>query len=407
MSFLNPIWLWGLTGLAIPIGIHMLSRKEGKVIRVGSVRYLQESASAQFSSLRLNEIVLLVLRCFILACVVFFLAGLNLNINTRNKWLLLEPRIEKHISKSILDSLKKAGYEKRYLQKGFPGEVISDSVINYWQLGEQLSEKDVDAIVFSYNRSENFYGKRVSKPENIQWITVEPPDTSLISVAVSLANNSVWTRKAFVHEYQTTYLTEIHSPTDIGPVSLTEPADTIRIFIHYSPTFEKDARILQACLLTLKTISPNPISIVASTKLRDANYNWMFWLSKENLPAQKENIISFVDLEDSNLPILLFRNEISKGDSRIKTRWTITSRLTEAIVIKEKLIFDIAKLILISPRQPRGSKAVLAEQMLWSRQDNGDKKLPDEKNSGIGVLLVALIFSLLLIERSLSYKRMI
>ena len=407
MSFLNPIWLWGLTGLAIPIGIHMLSRKEGRIIQIGSVRHLQEYASAQFSSFRLNEIVLLILRCFILACVVLFLAGLNLNINTRSKWLVLEPRTEKDISKFILDSLEKAGYEKRYLLDGFPRELDSDSVISYWQIAEQLSTKDVDAIVFSYNRSENFYGKRIPKPENIHWITVEPSDTSLISAAVRLANNSVWTRKAVVHEYQTTLLTETHSPMDIGSVPLTETADTISIFIHYSPAFEKDARILQACLLTLKTISPNPILIVASTKLSNGNFNWMFWLSKDNLPAQKENIISLVDLQDSNMPILLFRSEISKGDPRIKTRWILTSRLTEEIVITEKLIFEIAKLILVSPQQPLGSKAVMAEQMLWSKQDNGDKKLLDEKKSHTDIILVVLIFSLLLIERSLSYKRMI
>ena len=32
MGLLNPTWLWGLAGLAIPVAIHLLSRKDMRVI---------------------------------------------------------------------------------------------------------------------------------------------------------------------------------------------------------------------------------------------------------------------------------------------------------------------------------------------------------------------------------------
>ena len=63
MRFVNPLLLWSLAGLVIPLGIHLLSRKEGKVLRLGSLRHVQETSTQQFKGIRLNEIVLLMLRC--------------------------------------------------------------------------------------------------------------------------------------------------------------------------------------------------------------------------------------------------------------------------------------------------------------------------------------------------------
>ncbi|NBP69377.1 MAG: hypothetical protein EBU52_11590, partial [Cytophagia bacterium] len=48
ITFSNPAMLWSLLGISIPIAIHLLSRKEGKVIPLGSIRYLEESPSQQF-----------------------------------------------------------------------------------------------------------------------------------------------------------------------------------------------------------------------------------------------------------------------------------------------------------------------------------------------------------------------
>src|SRR5688572_16517864 len=98
MYFSNPIWLWALTGIAIPIGIHLLNRKEGKIILIGSLRHLQESPTARFRHIRLNEILLLILRCLLLILIVMLLAGLQLaSLNTENKkWLIVEKGIEKN-----------------------------------------------------------------------------------------------------------------------------------------------------------------------------------------------------------------------------------------------------------------------------------------------------------------------
>ncbi|MBP9924506.1 MAG: BatA domain-containing protein, partial [Cyclobacteriaceae bacterium] len=74
IQFAQPIFLWALTALAIPIGIHLLSRKEGKVVKMGSLRHLRETSTQQFKGIKLNELLLLALRCLLIILFVGLLA---------------------------------------------------------------------------------------------------------------------------------------------------------------------------------------------------------------------------------------------------------------------------------------------------------------------------------------------
>src|SRR3990170_3855302 len=140
MQFLNPIWLWGLTGILIPIGIHLLSRKEGRTIKIGSVRHLEDSRTKQFKSLRLNEILLLALRCLLIITLVFLLSGLHLKEIEKKglRWVLIEKGLEHEPEfSSLIDSLQRNGFDMKILAPGFPD--LKDSIqnaepINYWNL---------------------------------------------------------------------------------------------------------------------------------------------------------------------------------------------------------------------------------------------------------------------------------
>jgi hypothetical protein len=78
IQFAQPIFLWALTALAVPIGIHLLSRKEGKVVKMGSLRHLRETSTKQFKGIKLNELLLLALRCLLIILFVSLLAGLSM-----------------------------------------------------------------------------------------------------------------------------------------------------------------------------------------------------------------------------------------------------------------------------------------------------------------------------------------
>jgi hypothetical protein len=143
MELINPIWLWGLAGLLIPIGIHLLSRREGKIIKIGSIRHIEETNSKQFKSIRLNELVLLLLRCLIITILVLFLSGFHFQtLEKSGKWLIVESGLERDDQLSaLIDSLRRNSFEIKRLTNGFPD--LSDNPydttkINYWNLLEKL-----------------------------------------------------------------------------------------------------------------------------------------------------------------------------------------------------------------------------------------------------------------------------
>ncbi|NND11568.1 MAG: hypothetical protein HKN96_10170, partial [Flavobacteriaceae bacterium] len=74
MTFLYPSYLWALLGLIVPLAIHLWSKKEGKTIKIGSIKLLSEADSKQSRSIKLNEYWLLLLRMLSVALLVFILA---------------------------------------------------------------------------------------------------------------------------------------------------------------------------------------------------------------------------------------------------------------------------------------------------------------------------------------------
>ncbi|WMN10978.1 BatA domain-containing protein [Marivirga salinae] len=90
MNWLNPIALWGLTALVIPILIHLWSKNKTKEIAFGSIRFLRESSTLQSKKIQLSEIPLLLVRLIILVLVVMLMARwVNYQEVEKQKALLL------------------------------------------------------------------------------------------------------------------------------------------------------------------------------------------------------------------------------------------------------------------------------------------------------------------------------
>src|SRR5688572_552740 len=167
MQLLTPIWLWGLLGLSIPITVHLLSRKEGRIVNIGSIRHLDDTATRQFKSIRLNEYLLLLLRCILITLLVLLLSGLIFSsLQKKENWLLIDRGLETEKEFSgVIDSLRKSGYQIKSLTSGFPE--LSDSFphphkVNYWSILTELATQPVQqVVVFSYNYFEGFKGRRI------------------------------------------------------------------------------------------------------------------------------------------------------------------------------------------------------------------------------------------------------
>ena len=70
MAFLNPFLLFGIGAIAIPIVIHLLKNRKIKRVRWAAMRFLQKSLEENKKRIRVEDLLLLLLRC----ALVIFLA---------------------------------------------------------------------------------------------------------------------------------------------------------------------------------------------------------------------------------------------------------------------------------------------------------------------------------------------
>ena len=66
LELLNPLMLWGALAISIPIVIHFWHQKKGKIIAWAATSWLIEKNLQQARGLRLDNWVLLLLRCILL-----------------------------------------------------------------------------------------------------------------------------------------------------------------------------------------------------------------------------------------------------------------------------------------------------------------------------------------------------
>ena len=74
MSFLNPILLFGLAAVAVPIVIHLLNRRKFQKVVWAAMRFLQASVERNQKRMRIEDLILLALRCLLLALLALALA---------------------------------------------------------------------------------------------------------------------------------------------------------------------------------------------------------------------------------------------------------------------------------------------------------------------------------------------
>ena len=74
MSFLNPLFLIGLAAAAIPILIHLFTRRRPREVRFPSLEFLTEVSQSEIRRLRLKQWLLLLLRALAIAAIAVAMA---------------------------------------------------------------------------------------------------------------------------------------------------------------------------------------------------------------------------------------------------------------------------------------------------------------------------------------------
>lgn len=74
VTFLNPLILFALAAAAVPLVLHMLSRRRARRVEFSSLRFLRELERSSMTRLRLREILLLILRTALIILIVLAFA---------------------------------------------------------------------------------------------------------------------------------------------------------------------------------------------------------------------------------------------------------------------------------------------------------------------------------------------
>ncbi len=91
MLFLNAMVLLGLLAVAVPIILHLLNRKAARVLDWGAVQFLLDSLVIRRRRILLEEVLLLVARCLLVALVVLAVARPFVPASSRVPWGVVLP----------------------------------------------------------------------------------------------------------------------------------------------------------------------------------------------------------------------------------------------------------------------------------------------------------------------------
>ena len=74
MNFLQPFMFWGALAIAIPVFIHFWHQKKGKELDWAAMQWLIDKSQQQSRGFRLDDIPLLIVRCFLILLLAFLMA---------------------------------------------------------------------------------------------------------------------------------------------------------------------------------------------------------------------------------------------------------------------------------------------------------------------------------------------
>lgn len=318
LQLLQPSWLYVLAGISIPVIIHLWNQRPGRILKVGSISLVPEEAKEYKRSLQLSDLLLLLLRCLLIASLAIVLANPTwkrpLTGFKQKGWILISKENLKETYthfKPQVDSLYKAGYEFHYFNEGFKKEKLEDalvkepdtttSILSYWKLSELLDltmPPSIPVYIFTDNYLKHFSGNRPTLSFRPNWLTYTP--------AISPATR----------EDETTDTTALN----------------ISIF---TDKYANDARYIKAAIDAIQSFSKRNIktSIVNKNEQISAKQDWLFWLSdvpvNENINAttifsyatgKQQSISSVINTdENTSLSVLLYKSIAYADSSNINT----------------------------------------------------------------------------------------
>jgi translation elongation factor EF-1beta len=151
MQFINPFMLWGILAVVIPIIFHFWHQKRGQLLNWAATSWLVEKKLQPSKGIRLENILLLLLRCLLLIVLSFFLSKpliKQLNINDLQKKIHLVQANNLVINNykfELIEALKKG--EKVFLINAETEQIKDFSNITFIpELNPLMFQKSINKI---------------------------------------------------------------------------------------------------------------------------------------------------------------------------------------------------------------------------------------------------------------------
>lgn len=394
MQFTQSVWLWGLLGLSVPLAIHLLSRKEGKVIRVGSIRHLTDSTTRQFRSLKLNELLLLAVRSLLIGMVCLLLSGLLLKTDKEpGRWVLVEHTVDGDANvRRLVDSLADAGYERKYFEENFPArhDSASSRRPDYWGLAEQLGKQQLaHAIVFSPSFMHGFTGERSELPAGVTWVEV-PVSNGSFQYDVVLNGGETYEVLGSSNAQYTTFSTQ--SASGGG-----RPVEPVRVAIVADTEHTYDSQILAGALEVLDMAPDLQLRVEVSTPggAEMIEPALVFWLAAGVPQPGTAGVVVLKEQSGGRL--------IQKVGPKT---WELTKRLNREAVFTDHLVVALSELFRNREPNPADDLRVMPESWRWTTAAESASSANETAGySDFSLFLVLLILLALTAERLIAWRR--
>jgi hypothetical protein len=398
--------------------IHLLNRRQSRIVFFGSLRHLRAYNTRQSLHLKLNELALLALRCTILAILILLLAKLHLTdpVAKRERWIVVENGLQSDPAFSpMIDSLRQEGFLLKFLAPNFPDhpEKLDTTGYSYWGLAKNLAASQAsDVIVLSYGYAERFWGQRIALPANVTWITTQPSPRIFALERVSNTSDSIIIREGHTSAQSTTFRhvgiaasQRATLPEILGETTVTDP-DTLRITVVSDPDFEFDRKVITAAVRAIDESIPSVIAIIKypETLVSGTGEDWIIWLSQRPLSNRPQtNCIVYRDSADATRPLT------QVPDTNQFQYWTINKRLDESVLLEEGLMLQLALLLGPSERMNHVAEShdrrVLPEGMMWAGVETRRAAAMQTDDPVTPITLTLLLIGTLVAERLLAARR--
>jgi hypothetical protein len=320
-------------GISIPVVVHLWNIRQGKILKVGSIRLLARTAQQRARSLQITEWVLLLLRCLLIILLALLLARPYWKTSAQKGWILMEKsdavQAYAHF-KPLVDSLLHAGYTFHLFEKGFAETELSTVLNNkkdtgmidrssYWQLIRLLDKQSLPGMpvqLFTGNRLNRFTGERPDIGISVTWNTFTHTDSiqRFISDAYLGNNDSIIlsiieTRPFSTSSHQQVIAANQPRQNDFvlnvnnGNLSVSigngepVPVDTTKLKITlFANLYSNDLRYVQAAIQSIKQVKKKRIDLTVTRTPAQlpAKQDWLFWLSDLPVPANVDAHSVFV-----------------------------------------------------------------------------------------------------------------